>query len=74
VGATGGYPKFFCDVSEASGDAIDVTGLRERSVEYLRGLERRHRCTILTAQAIARLHGTKPSGSSGCWFFQQGGK
>jgi len=47
VGATGGYPEFFRDAIEASGDAIDVTGLRKRSVEYLRELERRHRCTIL---------------------------
>lgn len=56
----GGYPEFFCDALAAGGDAIDVTALRKRSVEYLRGLERRHRCTMLTARAIAGLSKNKP--------------
>ena len=55
AGTTGGYSEFFCSALEASGDAIDLTGLRKRSVEYLRGLDRRHRCQMLTGRAITAL-------------------
>jgi hypothetical protein len=53
VSTSDGYAEFFYNALEASGDTIDVTGLRKRSIEYLRGLDRRHRCSILTARAIA---------------------
>ena len=53
--AAGGYPEFFREAIEVSGDAIDPARLRTRSIEYLNGLERRHRCEKLTARIIARL-------------------
>lgn len=55
AGTTGGYAEFFCSALGASGDAIDLPGLRKRSVEYLRGLDRRHRCQMLTGRAITAL-------------------
>ena len=55
TGAEGGYPEFFCSAIEASGDAIDLAGLRTHSIAYLSGLERRRRCTRLTERAIAAL-------------------
>lgn len=55
VAAAGGYLEFFCRAIEAGGEPIDRARLRTRSSEYLAWLERRRRCTTLTARELARL-------------------
>jgi hypothetical protein len=55
VDATGRYPEAFWNAIAASDDATDEAARRKRSIDYLDWLERRHRCTRLTARALAAL-------------------
>lgn len=55
VAATGGYVELFCGAIASGSGARAPAELRARSIEHLDELERRHRCTTLTARGVAAL-------------------
>ncbi|MBI3261689.1 MAG: hypothetical protein HYZ58_00890 [Acidobacteria bacterium] len=56
VQAASGYLEFFCGAIDAGGDPRQSARLRTRAIDFLDRLERRRRCTPLTARASRPWH------------------
>ena len=53
--ARGGYAEWFTNAVAASDNGLDPAQLRAKSTGYLRALEGRRRCRLLTAKEVDRL-------------------